>query len=144
MSHISTVKTAITDLDAIEVACRELGLELRREQKTYRTYNKQKHACHAAIVVPGNERAYEIGLVLGQDGQTYEVKFDTWNGGKGMVEKAGEGCRKILVEYGRAKTKSIAQSKGWSYREERLQDGRIRCYCEPKRAKAYAGAKRSW
>jgi len=143
MSHISTVKTAITDLDALEQACKELGLELRREQKTYRTYNKQQNACDAAIVIPGDERAYEIGLVLGKDGKTYEVNFDSWNGGKGMVERSGKGCSKIMVEYGRAKTKSIAQSKGWSYREERLQDGRIRCYCEPKR-KAYAGAGKRW
>lgn len=145
MSHISTVRTQINDLDALEDACRELGLELRREQKTHRFYSNQKNKCDHAIVLPGNPNAYEIGLVLGTDGKTYEVLHDDYMGGKGMVAVAGHGCQKLLVEYGRAKTKRIAAAKGMSYREERLGNGGWRCYVEPK--KAYAGggaAKRSW
>ena len=146
MSHISQVKTAINDLDALEQACKALGLELRRDQKQHRYYSNQHNQCDHAIVLPGNASAYEIGLVLGADGQTYEIQHDDYMGGKGMTAVAGPGCRKLLVEYGRAKTQRIAQQKGWSYREERLQDGRIRCYCEPKQQQAWAGAgaKRSW
>ena len=141
MSHISTVDTQITDLDALEAACKELGLELRREQKQHKTYGDQKNQCDAAIILPGNARAYEIGLVLGEDGKTYEIKHDEWQGAGGMVQAAGRGAKKLLVEYGRARTKQIAQQKGWSYREERVGNG-YRCYVAPK-AKAYAG-KKSW
>lgn len=143
MSHISTIRTQITDLEALDEACRELGLELRREQTTHKTYGGQQNDCDAAIVLPGRAGAYEIGLVLGADGKTYEINHDEWQGAGGMVEAAGRGCRRLLIEYGRAKTKRIAKAKGYSYREERLANGGWRCYCEPKR-KAYAGAKRSW
>lgn len=146
MSHISTVKTQINDLDALAEACQELGLELKRDQKTHRYYAGNQNKCDHAIVLPGNAQAYEIGLVLGQDGKTYEIQHDDYMGGKGMTEVAGKGCRKLLVEYGRAKTKRIAAQKGMSYREERLENGGWRCYCEPR--KAYAGggsaARRSW
>lgn len=147
MSHIATVKSQINDLDALEEACRELGLELRRGQKQHHYYGGNVNACDHAIVHPGKPQAYEIGLVLGKDGQTYELQHDDYLGAQGMVEAAGKGCRKILVEYGRAKTRRIAQERGWSYREEKLDNGGYRCHCEPKR-KAYAGggaaAKRSW
>ena len=88
MSHISKVKTRIDDLDALEEACLELGLELRRDQKTYATYAGMKHACEAAIVLPENARAYEIGVVKvqGTDGQEYELAFDDWTGGRGMMD----------------------------------------------------------
>jgi hypothetical protein len=145
MSHISSIKTQIADLDALADACHELGLELRRNQHTYKTYNGRETACDAAIVDPANARAYEVGLVRAADGQTYTLGFDAWNAGHGMMAKIGSGCGKLLQEYGRAKTRRIAASKGWSYREERLQDGRIRCYCEPKAQAAWAGgSQRGW
>jgi len=35
MSHIATIETEFRDLDALEAACRSLGLELRRGQATF-------------------------------------------------------------------------------------------------------------
>lgn len=145
MSHISTIRTAINDLDALDEACRSLGLELRREQKTYRTYGGRESACEAAIVLPGSARAYEVGLLRGDAAGTYELAFDDWQGGQGMVARTGQECRTVLVEYARAKTKRLARQKGWSYREERLPDGRYRIHCQPKAKQAWAGASgRSW
>lgn len=145
MSHISTIKTQVNDLDALDEACRSLGLELRREQRTHRTFGGRQSECEAAIVLPGNADAYEVGVLRGDKPGTYQLAFDDWGGGHGMVAKTGEGCRTLLVEYARAKTKRLARAKGWSYREERLPDGRYRIHCQPKAKQAWAGAsRRSW
>lgn len=143
MSHISTLQTQINDLDALEEACHELGLELRREQKTYSTYSRTARACDAAIVLPGNVHAYEIG-VIAVGGGAYTLNYDEWNEGHGMVAKVGHDCGRLMHEYGRAKTKRIAQANGWRYREEKLADGRVRFFCQPKPQFAQAGQGKRW
>lgn len=129
MSHISTVAMQIDDLEALADAARACGLELRRNQRTFKTYAGKQTACDAAIVLPGSEAAYEIGVT--RAGRKYELNFDDYAGGKGMTEKAGKACRKLLVEYGVAKTKRLARQKGWRYREERAENGEVKCYVSP-------------
>lgn len=74
MSHIATIKTEIKDLEAVKLACAELGLEFLEGQKTCKFYPKagspQTHPCDHAIKLPeGNGSfAMELGLVKTEKG----------------------------------------------------------------------------
>jgi len=130
MSHISTIKMEIADLATLAEAAQALGLELRENQKTFKTFNRQTTKCDAAIVAPENPDCYEIGVTRTAAG-TYELQHDDFAGGMGMVAKAGKQCRRLLVEYGVARTKSLARQKGWRYHEQREENGQVHCYVTP-------------
>lgn len=157
MSHISTVRLTINDLDALADAAEGLGLRLERDKKTYATYGGLTRPCDATIVLPDSGSAYEVGLVrvrTNPDGSTtadpagtaYEVRYDNWAGGKGMMERVGDGCGKLMQEYGIAKARRIAAARGMGFTTERLPDGSVRCFCTPPATKkwATAGAGRGW
>jgi hypothetical protein len=90
MSHIATIDLEIKDLDAIEAACKELELELVRNQKTFRWYGqfmgdypadsrlsvKDYGKCEHAIKMKADKHAYEIGLVKNPTGNGYLLAFD--------------------------------------------------------------------
>ena len=63
MSHITQVEIEIHDIDALAQACSLIGVELRREQKTFRNFGGANTKCEMAIVDPANAEAYELGLV---------------------------------------------------------------------------------
>lgn len=103
MSHITKIGLQIKDLDALEKACRRLGLTLKRDQKTFKWYGRfvgdspgipgvkpeDYGKCDHAISVDGKPQAYEIGLVRRGDGKGYDMHWDSWNRGYGLVEAVG-------------------------------------------------------
>lgn len=107
MSHIATIEIIVKDLDSLELACTELGLELMRNQHTYKWYGRavgrtadaSDGLCEHAIRVKGNDRAYEIGLVRKADGSGYELRWDDYNSGYGLVEKVGAKAGKLIQGY---------------------------------------------
>lgn len=148
MSHITKLAVKITDADALAQACRELGVELRREQKTFRTYAGSQSPCDMAICDPQNERAYEIGLVATRDAAGrhtgWEVHLDHWAGGGGLYQKLGDQAGRLLQHYGIAAAERKASADGWRSRREQLPDGSIRLICEPKPVFAQQSAGGSW
>jgi hypothetical protein len=139
MSHVSTLAIQVSDVDAFEAACRECGVELRREQKTFKTYGGTRNPCDMAVVDVSNPNAYEIGLVRTADGR-YEVKTDEWGRSGGLKEKVGENAGRLLQHYGISAAKRVAQKQGMHVHEQRLPDGRIRLVCEPRQQQATASA----
>lgn len=114
MSHVITSKAQITDLDMLEKACAALGLELARDQETFRWYGEhvgdyalpdgfeaeEMGKCSHAIRIPNDDRAYEIGVVERRDGKDgYCLMFDFFMGGYGMQEKVGQMCERLVTEY---------------------------------------------
>src|SRR5438552_1836555 len=103
MSHVSTFEFAVTDLDALDKACSEIGLELVRDQKQYKWFGrsvgdyplpegfseKDLGKCEHAIRIPGNRSAYEIGVVKSRTGTGYQLVWDFWQGGYGMEKMVG-------------------------------------------------------
>jgi len=156
MSHISTVRLTLDDMDALAAGCRQCGVELRLGQKTYRTYGNVERPCDAAIVLTGNRWAYEIGVVRVRqqsdgtyvddpNGNECQLRFDDWDRGNGMMDQVGPECSALMQQYGVEKTRSIAKRNGWSFKTETQRDGSVRCYCQPKQKKwARAGAGRKW
>lgn len=144
MSHISKLSVRITDADALAQACRELGLDLRRDQRRFKTFAGQQNECDMAIVDPANKLAYEVGLVAAKDGKGWEVHLDEWDGGKGIMHKLGTQAGLLLQRYGIAAAERKASADGWQSRRETLQDGSIRVICEPKPQFAQAAAGGGW
>lgn len=130
MSHIATIELEIRDLDALDAAARSLGLELVRGQTTYRWYGlrdprqyryplppgftvEDLGRCEHAIRVPGNDQAYEIGVVRRRDGRPgYVLLVDFWNGGYGLEEKVGTNANRLKQAYAIETAKRAAWRAG--------------------------------
>lgn len=148
MSHISTLSVRITDVEALAQACRELGVELRRDQKHFTTFAGQQNRCDMTIVDPTGRAKYEIGLVeaKAKDGQPggWEMMVDHWGGGGGLYQKLGDRFGLLLQRYGIAAAERRAAADGFRSWRQTLEDGSIRLFCEPKPQFAQAGAGSSW
>jgi uncharacterized protein DUF1257 len=111
MSHIAEMDLDIYDLDSLEKGANELGLVLNRGQKTYHWFgrsvgdyplpegftNADLGKCDHAISIPGDSKAYEIGVVE-KDGK-YVLLWDFWNGGYGMEKKVGKDGGLLKQQY---------------------------------------------
>jgi hypothetical protein len=124
MSHVATVNVEIKDLEALDKACRKLGLELVRDQRHFRYYSGSLEACDHVIRVPGNKQAYEIGVR--KAGKHYNLAHDDFAGGHGMVALAGPGCQKIVQRYAAEASIAEARRQGFRVKEQLQTNGTIR------------------
>ena len=151
MSHISTGKVLITDLSSLAKVCQTLGLELRRDQKTYRTYAGRTSSCEHAIVHGTAKDAYQIGLLPARfDKKSQSVVacrpdekkdgwmlgYDAWAGGKGMMDVVGKNCDVLMQSYGVAAARAKASQLGWGVQEVKQQDGSVRLVLTPAESQA--------
>lgn len=101
MSHITKIGLQIKDLDALDKACRRLGLELVRGQKTFKGYTQG--VCDHAIRVKGAyPSVYEIGLAKQADGKGYELKWDGHMGNYGPALPLYEAVGYDKIKHGGA------------------------------------------
>jgi hypothetical protein len=143
MSHVATVELEVKDLDALERACKRLGLVLRLGQQTYKWWGthvgdyplpegfteEDLGKCEHAIADPNNRHAYEIGLVKRRDGKPgYTLLWDFFGGGQGLQEKVGENCKALRQAYAIEVARKSMQAKGYQLREV-VQDKRIKLLC---------------
>lgn len=107
MSHVAAVGLHVKDLDALALACTELGLELVPGQTTFRWYGRFMDdtvpnpdyppelwgTCAHAIRYPGaSAQTYEIGVVPRANGEPgYELLFDSWDQATRPLAKAAGG-----------------------------------------------------
>lgn len=142
MSHVADVDLTILDLDALERACAELGLELVRGQHTYKWYgtwvndysdperaaavrgfNPQDFGkCEHAIRRAGHKEGdYEIGLVARPDGTPgYSVLYDNFGSGRYFATKlAGAGLPELKDEYGAQVATRYWTQKGYHVKRQR-------------------------
>lgn len=131
MSHMVSVQIDITDLNAMELACKELGLTLVRGQTTHKWYNrwvadyhetdaaykngidpKTFGHCKHAIRVPNS--GYEIGLVDSPTGKGFRLVWDFYGTGRRITEAVGGNHAGKLVQlYAKHKALLEAKKKGW-------------------------------
>lgn len=120
MSHITTVKTQIRDLDALRDACRALHLDLV-EGGSVRGYFENMARADYRILIPGTK--YEVGVIRQHDG-SYALAADFWDG---SVERAlGSGFGRLLQEYALKVIEKQARNRGKFVTATREKDGRIR------------------
>ena len=113
MSHVATIELEIKDLDALELATLDLGLELVRGQKHYKWYGRSVGdyplpvgftaadlgKCDHVLRIPGDARAYEIGVCRRRDGKDgFVLQWDFYAGGYGMAAKVGGDKAQALVQ----------------------------------------------
>lgn len=119
MSHFTEIQSQIRDLEALNDACRELGLELAWTG-TARGYAEQTRTGDAIIKLKG---PYDIALNLQPDG-TYALTTDWWNG---YVEKeVGAYYSKLFQLYGVHKAQREARRKGYLTTRKTLPNGAIK------------------
>jgi len=141
VSHVATIDVTITDLVALEAACKRCGLEFVRDQKTYNWYGRHVGdyplpdgfsaddlgKCSHAIRVPGNANAYEIGLVKRRDGKPgYTLLFDFYQGGYGLMELAGDECANLRQQYSIVTAIKTARKQGHRVTEQKLENGKVK------------------
>ena len=147
MSHVATVEIEVRDLDALDAACRRLGLELVRGQQTYRWYGKHvgdfplpagfaeadlgkcDHAIRVphAVVTEGGEPPYEVGVVRRRDGRPgFVLHWDFFAGGFGLQKHVGNDCALLKQAYATVMAKRTATQQGFQVSEQRLPNGTVR------------------
>jgi len=78
--------------------------------------------------VPGDEQAYQVGVIQAADGHSFDLSFDAWAGAGGMVEKVGKNCEKLAQEYSAQVAEIEAQellSQGWTMERQTQANGDI-------------------
>lgn len=139
MSHVITVDLEVKDLDALDLACKDLGLELVQGQKTYKWFGRSVGdypipvgfkeqdlgKCEHAIRDPQNKNAYEIGVVRSRTGEGYQLIYDFYNRGYGMQDKVGARCEKVKQPYAARLAERHWQKKGFRVTTTTLDTGEI-------------------
>ncbi len=105
MSHFTEIKTQIKDIEALKLACRELGLTLLQNAEA-RGYYENKTKGDYVIRLKG---PYDIALSKQPDG-TFGLTADLWNGH--VENEVGQGYGKLLQLYGVHKATIEARKKG--------------------------------
>ena len=132
MSHVVSLRLRILSLDALDAGCNALGtIELIRGKTTYHSYQGEMPCEHAIRVGAAKQdefatkyggAPYEIGLVKAADGQGWDLMWDSWNQGYGMVDCVGSEARLLKTEYGVAVATAHLESEG--YEVERYIDAK--------------------
>lgn len=146
MSHVAAIGVKIAPdefgLQALELACKELGLELRRGKRTYKWFGQwvndysaenasYKHGrnpkdygkCDHAIGIPGDHHSYEVGVVPNPNGAGWILEYDFWSGGGGMskfIEGVGPPgtAGKLVAAYAKHEALLTASRQGQSVSQQ--------------------------
>lgn len=146
MSHVTTIKIEIKDLNALIAACQEHGAIFVRDQKAYNWYGvsvgdyplpagitkDQLGKCDHAIKLPGVN--YEIGVVRLPNGN-YTLAYDFYGGdgpgygrhdGHKLLQKFGDGCQKLVQSYAVHKATLEARKRGYTVTKKTLPNGAVK------------------
>lgn len=134
MSHVAEIDLLINDLDALDAACKRIGMELRRDQKTWHWYGTSEGdigVCDHALAVVGSQRAYEVGVRLNADASKgkFSLLYDLYRGGNGLRDKVGEDCNKLKQAYATEVAIKQAKRQGFQVHESLKQDGTVQLRC---------------
>ena len=119
MSHFTTIKTQIKDIDALRLALREMGLALFPNANA-RGYSSNETHGDFVIRLRG---IYDIALNKQPDG-SYGLIADLYAGH--VENEVGQNYGKLLQLYGIHKTMQEARKKGYSALRKTQADGSIK------------------
>ncbi|WP_353208430.1 hypothetical protein [Sphingorhabdus sp.] len=114
MSHIVQIKTEVKDADAVQAACRRLGLEAA--QNGHHVLFAGQSADGLAVKLPGWSYPAVFNTATGA------AHYDNYNGSWGKQEELDSFLQAYAVE----KAIYEAQKGGYSVYEETLEDGSIK------------------
>jgi hypothetical protein len=119
MSHFTEIKTQIKDIEALRLACAELGLTLLQSADA-RGYYENTTKGDYVVQLKG---PYDIALNKQADG-TFGLTADLWQGH--IEEEVGKGYGKLLQLYGVHKAMMEARKKGLSVLRRHQPNGSIK------------------
>ena len=119
MSHFTTIKTQIKDIEALRSACQEMGLSMLQKAEA-RGYYENKTKGDYVIRLKG---PYDIALNKQPDG-SFGLTADLWNGH--VENEVGQGYGKLLQLYGVHKAIQEARKKGHWVTRSQQQNGAIK------------------
>src|SRR6266581_7179585 len=119
MSHFTTITTVIKDIEALRLACNEIGLPLLQNVEA-RGYYENKIKGEFVVRLKG---PYDIALNKQPDG-SFGLTADLWQGH--VEQEVGQNYGKLLQYYGVHKAIREAWKKGHLVRRSQQQDGSIK------------------
>jgi len=119
MSHFTTIKTEIKDIEALRAACEELGLTLL-QQSDARGYYQQTLKGDFVIRLKG---PYDVALNQQAD-KSYALTADWWDGH--VEREVGRNFGRLLQLYGVHKASREAKRRGLTARRQPLENGAIK------------------
>ena len=120
MSHFTTIQTQIRDVDALEAACAELGVELLRDTEARGFANNTRHG-ELVVRLKG---PYDIAANRAAPTEPYELSTDWWNGH--VEQEVGKEYGRLLQLYGVHKASKEARRKGLSVLRQPQRNGSIK------------------
>ena len=144
MSHVATVDVHITDLQALKLACEQLGLQFMEGQQTFRWYGRHvgdyplpagytqtdMGKCEHALRLPDNPGAYEVGIVRRRDGKPgYTLMYDFWQGGFGLEAVIGKEAKTLRQHYATQVAIRQVRKQGFRVTQTQTETGAIRLTC---------------
>ncbi len=119
MSHFTSIKTQIKDINALREACQELGLELLPNAEA-RGYAEARQHGEFVIRLKG---PYDVALNRQTDG-TYGLSTDWWDGH--VETEVGKDYGRLLQLYGVHKATLEARKKGLSVLRRNQPNGSVK------------------
>jgi hypothetical protein len=139
MSHVVSIQTLITDLDALRQAVAELGCTWHQGVKEYRWWGRSAGdypipagfkaedlgKCEHMIAVPGAE--FQIGVVRRRDGKPgWTLLYDFYGRrGQPIHDHLGEGLKKLSQRYTVCKTERELRKLGANTHRLTLASGKV-------------------
>lgn len=111
MSHFTTIKTEIRDIEAMRAAVARMGFELKKDAECRYFYGTEKK--DYVLVLPGK---YDAALEK-QDNGSYLLTADFFKGY--VLNCIGENGNKLLQAYAVEKAKLEARKRGFSVTERK-------------------------
>lgn len=129
MSHITTGRMKVKDLDALAAAGKTLGFVLHKGQTKYKTYYGLTTGVEHVLRTDKSE--YEIGLKKAADKEGWDLTWDAHGThGRALEQAAGPQLSRLNQEYGAAVTLSQVHAKlarqGFKATREMLPSGVLR------------------
>ncbi len=119
MSHFTTINTQIKDIEALRLACAEMGLQVEAKAQA-RGYQNNWLAGDFVIRLRG---PYDVALRRETNG-AYSIHADLWNGH--VENELGKGFGTLKQLYGIHKATTEARRQGHNVRRRQLPNGTVR------------------
>jgi hypothetical protein len=132
VSHTTTIKSSIIDLDALDAAVRNLDGQFIRNVTEFQQYSG-RGACDHVIRLPGVR--YEVGVAASEDRSKFDLLYDpygfgesTQHDGHKLERRFGKGLCTLTQHYNVERTARLCQQHGKQVRRVAQPNGTISLY----------------
>ena len=132
MSHTTTIKSNVVDLDALDAAVKSLGGQFIRNVTEFTQYTG-KGRCDHVIRLPSVR--YEVGVARNAEQNKYDLLYDpygfaesTQHDGHKLERRFGKGLSTLTQHYNVERTARLCQQHGKQVRRVTQPNGTISIY----------------